>query len=150
MKIVDLNVLLYAINRSAKHHEKARSCWEAALGRDEPVGLAWNVILGFLRLSTRPSIFPRPLDAGQACERVERWLARPNVRIVREADEHMRLLRGLLAETGAAGNLTSDAHLAALALSHGATLVSFDNDFARFPRLQWINPLTDKELSHDP
>lgn len=80
---------------------------------------------------------------------MERWLARPNVRIVQEADEHMRLLRGLLEETGAAGNLTSDAHLAALALSHGATLLSFDNDFARFPRLQWINPLTDKALPQD-
>ena len=150
MKIVDLNVLLYAINRSAKHHNKARTCWEAALGSNEPVGLAWNVILGFLRLTTRPSIFPRPLEVGEACKWVERWLARPNVRIVQEADEHMRLLRGLLEETGAAGNLTSDAHLAALALSHGATLLSFDNDFARFPRLRWINPLTDKELPQDP
>ena len=150
MKIVDLNVLLYAINSSAKHHKKARCCWEAALGNDEPVGLAWTVILGFLRLTTRPSIFPRPLDVGEACKWVERWLARPNVRIVQESDEHMRFLRGLLEETGAAGNLTSDAHLAALALSHGATLVSFDNDFARFPRLRWINPLTDKELSQDP
>lgn len=81
---------------------------------------------------------------------MDRWLARPNVRIVQEPEEHMRLLRGLLEETGAADNLTSDAHLAALALSHGATLLSFDNDFARFPRLQWINPLTDKELPQDP
>lgn len=150
MKIVDLNVLLYAINRSAKHHKKARTCWEAALESDEPVGLAWNVILGFLRLTTRPSIFPRPLEVGEACKWVERWLALPNVRIVQEADEHMRILRGLLEETGAAGNLTSDAHLAALAVSHGAALVSFDNDFARFSRLQWINPLTDQELSQDP
>ena len=120
------------------------------MGIDESVGLAWNVILGFLRLTTRPSIFPRPLEAEEACKWVDRWPARPNVRIVQEADEHIRLLRGLLEETGAAGNLTSDAHPAALALSHGATLVSFDNDFARFPRLQWINPLTDMELSQDP
>ena len=147
MKIVDLNVLLYAINRSAKHHARARLCWEAALESDEPVGLAWVVILGFLRLTTRPSIFPRPLDTGQACDRVERWFANPNVRIVRETDEHRRHLRRLLEETGTAGNLTTDAHLAALALSHGATLVSFDNDFARFPRLRWINPLTDKDVS---
>lgn len=150
MKIVDLNVSHYAINGSAKHHGKARSCWEGVSGFDESVGLAWNVILGFLRLTTRPSIFPRPLEAGEACKWVDRWPAHPNVRIVQEADDHIRLLRGLLEETGAAGNLTSDAHQAALALSHGATLVSFDNDFARFPRLQWINPLTDKELSQDP
>ena len=88
------------------------------------------MILGFLRLTTRPSIFPRPLEVGEAFKWVERWLARPNVRIVQEADEHMRLLRGLLEETGAAGNLTSDAHLAAFVLSHGLTLLSFDNDFA--------------------
>lgn len=108
------------------------------------------MILGFLRLTDRPWIVPRPLDAGEACKWVDRWFTRPNVRIVPEADEHMQLLRGLLRETGGVRCLTIDANLAALALSDGATLVSFDNDFARFPQLQWINPLTDKELSQDP
>jgi hypothetical protein len=56
-------------------------------------------------------------------------------------DEHWRLLRGLLLASGTAGNLTTDAHLAALALEHGAELCSTDADFARFPGVRWRNPL---------
>lgn len=144
MKLVDLNVLLYAINRSAEHHEKVRAWWESALGGVEPVGLAWMVIGGFLRLSTRVSVFPNPLSVEQACGRIDRWLAQPTVRLVRETDEHWTHMRRLLIATGTGGNLTTDAHLAALAISHGATLCSCDNDFARFPSLQWSNPLSDE------
>ncbi len=140
MTLVDLNVVLYAVNTSAARHVAARTWWESALGGDEPVGLAWFVITGFLRLSTNATVLPRPFTVEQACSRVERWLSQPPVRIARETDEHWRHLRRLVSETGTGGNLTVDAHLAALAVSHGATLVSFDHDFARFPGLRWINP----------
>jgi len=141
VKIVDLNVLLYAINRDAAHHDAARTWWEAALSGDEPIGLAWTVILGFLRLVTHPQVFQRPLEPAEACARIDAWLAHGNVQLVREGDDHWRLLRELLGETGTAGNLTTDAHLASLAIAHGATLVSSDSDFARFPRLRWENPV---------
>ena len=140
MKLVDLNVVLYAVNSAAERHVEARRWWESAIGGDEPVGLAWSVITGFVRLSTHASVLPRPFSVEQACRRVNRWLAQPTVRLVRETEEHWRHLERLLSETGAAGNLTTDAHLAALAISHGATLVSFDNDFARFPNLRWTHP----------
>ena len=140
MTLVDLNVVLYAINTAAAHHAEARTWWESALNGDEPVGLAWSVVTGFLRLSTHAAALPRPLTVEQACVRVNRWLGQPPVRLVRETDEHWRHLERLLSETGTGGNLTSDAHLAALAISRGATLVSFDNDFARFRNLRWINP----------
>lgn len=141
MTLVDLNVVLYAVNTSAVHHVPARAWWESALEGSEPVGLAWLVITGFLRLSTQVAILPRAFTVEQACARVERWLSQPPVRIVRETDEHWRHLHRLVSETGTGGNLTADAHLAALAISHGATLVSFDNDFARFPELRWVTPL---------
>ena len=140
MTLVDLNVVLYAVNASSARHGEALSWWQSAIGGDEPVGLAWPVITGFLRLSTRAAIFPRPLTVEQACGYVSRWLAQPTVRLVGETDEHWRHLHRLLSESGTGGNLTSDAHLAALAISHGATLVSFDHDFARFPGLRWISP----------
>ena len=140
MTLVDLNVVLYAVNSAAARHVEARTWWESAIGGDEPVGLAWSVVTGFLRLSTHASVLPRPLTVEQACHRVNRWLAQPTVRLVRETEEHWRHLERLLSETGTAGNLTTDAHLAALAISHGATLVSFDNDFARFSDLRWTNP----------
>ena len=140
MKLVDLNVLLYAINRDAPRHETIRSWWEKAMAGDEPVGLAWVVVLGFLRLATNARVFVKPLSSSQAIERVEAWLAHPNLRVVVETEEHWRILKELLAEAGAAGNLTTDAHLAALAISHGATLASCDADFGRFGALRWENP----------
>jgi len=140
MKLVDLNILLYAINRDAPRHAKIRSWWEKALSADEPVGLPWIVLLGFLRLATNPRVFASPLTASQAIDRIDTWLTCPNLRVVVEAEEHWRILKELLADAGTAGNLTTDAHLAALAISHGATLASCDADFGRFGQLRWENP----------
>ena len=141
MKLVDVNVLLYVVNRKAPLHGTVRSWWEAALSDEEPVALAWIVLLGFLRLATNARVFPEPLTPEQAMERVEAWVSHPNTRLVEETGEHWRILRGLLQETGTAGNLTTDAHLAALAISHGATLVSCDADFGRYRHLRWENPV---------
>lgn len=141
MKIVDLNVLLYAVNSNAPEHVVARAWWEASVNDEEPVGLPWVVILGFLRLATSPRVFAAPLSTLAAVDRVERWLAQPSVRIIREKDDHWATLTRLLAESGSAGNLTTDAHLAALAITHGATLMSTDADFSRYEGLRWMNPL---------
>lgn len=141
MKIVDLNVLLYVVNSDAAEHERARTWWEDTLNGEEAVGLPWIVLLGFLRLATNPRVFPRPLVLDVTKATIDRWLARANVRLVREKDDHWARLKALLAETGTAGNLTTDAHLAALAITHDAVLVSCDNDFARFKGLRWENPL---------
>ena len=140
MKLVDLNVLLYVVNRDTPHHEAALRWWTSALQEDQPIGLAWTVLLGFLRLTTNPTIFPSPLTAETAIEKIDTWLGLEQVRLVQETDDHWHIVRELLAAAGTAGNLTTDSHLAALALSHGATLVSFDHDFARFPGLRWENP----------
>lgn len=140
MKLVDLNVLLYAVNEHAPRHQSIRSWWESALVDDEPIGLPWVVLLGFLRISTNARVFPDPLSSTQAMEQVEEWLSHPNVRIMRETEEHWRILRQLLEESGTAGNLTTDAHLAALAISHGAALASCDADFGRYRHLRWVNP----------
>jgi toxin-antitoxin system PIN domain toxin len=142
MKLVDVNVLLYAVNRKAPRHGVVRSWWEAALSDEEPVALAWIVLLGFLRLATNARVFPEPLTPEQAIARVEAWVSHPRMRLVRETEEHWRILKELLEETGTAGNLTTDAHLAALAISHGATLVSCDADFGRYRHLRWENPVS--------
>jgi hypothetical protein len=141
MKLVDLNILLYAINENAVHHACVHKWWEDAINGDEAVGLPWIVLLGFLRLSTHPGIFPHPLDPDTAIGKIDLWLSLDNTRLVREKEEHWEILRLLLLETGVAGNLTTDAHLAAMAISHGAVLVSCDNDFSRFKGLRWENPI---------
>jgi len=142
VKIVDLNVLLYAVNADSAHHAAVRAWWEKILGEDEPVGLPWVVLLGFLRLATNPSVFPRPLPLQAAVGKIDTWLALDNVRVARESDAHWSVMRGLLSATGTAGNLTTDVHLAALAISQDATLASCDADFGRFKALRWENPLS--------
>ncbi len=140
MRIPDANIVLHAVNRSASQHHSARSWLEASLSGTEPVGFPWLVLLAFLRLSTRRGLFPTPLDAETATTYVEEWLGQPPARIVHPTARHLDVLRALLLEAGAAGNLTTDAHLAALAIEHGAELWSFDRDFARFEGLRWRQP----------
>jgi toxin-antitoxin system PIN domain toxin len=142
VKLVDVNVLLYAVNRDAEHHEAALAWWQDALSGDESIGLAWSVLLGFLRIAANPKIFPTPVSAAGAIKHIDAWLTVPNVCVITEKPEHWKLLRVLLKETGVAGNLTTDAQLAALAISHGASLVSFDRDFVRFEGLRWETPLS--------
>ena len=141
MKIVDLNVLLYVVNEDAPHHDRMAAWWEGALSGDETIGFAWVVVSGFLRVSTHRRAFPRPLSAEEAVRQIDDWLALDVISLVAETRDHWRTLRELLAETGVAGNLATDAHLAALALTRGATLASCDADFARFSGLRWENPL---------
>lgn len=146
MRIVDLNVLLYAVNREAEHHAACRAWLERALTDDEPVGFPWVVLLGFLRVATRLRVFPAAIGVEDAIRVVDAWLAAPSARLVSETGEdHWRLLRALLGEVGTAGNLTTDAHLAAIAITNGATLVSCDADFARFRGLRWENPTARRE-----
>jgi uncharacterized protein len=141
VKLVDLNLLVYAADRDAPRHEAARRWLEDTLSDDEPVGLAWIVVLGFLRLVTRGAVMRHPLDPADAFQLVEAWLGWPSVRIVRPGPQHWPLLRSLLEPLGTAGNLTTDAHLAALALENRATLCTADKDFRRFPGLHVLEPL---------
>ncbi len=144
MKLVDANILLYAVNEDAPHHERSRSWLDSALSGAETVGFAWVVLLAFLRLSTRAGVFPAPLTVGQATDVATGWLEQPAAITVEPTPRHLSLLGALLEDSGSAGNLVSDAHLAALALEHRAELVSFDGDFARFEGVSWLRPETGK------
>lgn len=141
MKLVDANLLLYAMDTSAPRHARARRWLEVELSGDETVAFAWSALLAFIRLSTSPRVFESPLDPSEAFAIVEGWLSRSNAAVVHPAERHLALLRDFLVPLGTAGNLTSDAHLAALALEHGAELCSSDSDFARFPGVRWVDPL---------
>lgn len=140
MKLVDANVLLYAVDEKATSHRAARAWLDSALAGAETVAFTWVALLGFLRIATHGAIFPRPLTLDEASALVAGWLARPSAVVVQPTERHLDLLRGLLGPIGTAGNLVTDAHLAALALEHGAELVSFDTDFARFAGLRWSAP----------
>jgi toxin-antitoxin system PIN domain toxin len=139
--LVDVNLLLYAVNRDTPQHAVAHAWWRSVLEGDEPIGLAWLVILGFVRIATNPRVFAAPLSAEDALGVVDDWLELPHVGAVEPTSRHWDVFKEIVVPLGAAGNLTSDAHLAALAIEHGATLCSADGDFARFPHLRWRNPL---------
>ena len=141
MLLVDLNLILYALDEDCPQHDAALTWWEATLSGTEKVCLAWSVILGFLRVSTKRVATYRTLPPQKALAIVDEWLAHPNVRVLSPAHTHWKVLSGLITELGTAGNITTDAHLAALAIEHGATLCSTDTDFARFDGLKWRNPL---------
>jgi toxin-antitoxin system PIN domain toxin len=141
VKIIDLNILLYAVNRDAPMHGRACAWLEGALSGEEQIGIPWVVLLGFLRLTTRHGLLPRPLDFEQASALIDEWLAQPGCVVVHPGDRHWEILKTLLSQAGAAGNLTTDAHLAAIAMEHDATLCSTDRDFQRFAGLDTLNPL---------
>lgn len=145
MKILDANLLLYAANADAPNHGRARNWLEEVLAGSETVGFAWIVLLAFVRLNTRSEVFPHPLTAEDSLNLIEAWLGQPCCAIVHPGERHLRILRDLVAPLGTGGNLTSDAHLAALAIEHGAELCSCDLDFSRFPGLRWRNPLAEAE-----
>jgi hypothetical protein len=141
MKLVDVNILLYAVNEDDPLHKKILAWWEGALQSAEPVALAWSVVHGYLRLATHPRVFARPQTIDEATDRIGHWLAHPNIHLATETEDHWRVLRDLVREVGTVGNHVTDAHLAALAICRGATLVSCDRDFARFRQLRWENPV---------
>jgi toxin-antitoxin system PIN domain toxin len=141
MKVVDANVLLYAVNQDAPLHAKAKPWLEQTLSGTEVIAFEWTVLLAFLRLSTRASVFPNPLQLDEAFEVMDSWLERPCASIVHPGERHLAVMKALLDPMGTAGNLTSDAHLAAVSIEHGAELCSCDSDFSRFPGVRWVNPL---------
>jgi toxin-antitoxin system PIN domain toxin len=138
--LVDANVLLYAVDRSARHHEEAKAWLDRALSGRETVAMPWICLLAFVRIATHPAIYPRPLEASQALDVVEAWLGRRNVIVPSLGAEHLPALREAIEATGTAGNLVNDAHLAAIARRSDATVVTFDGDFARFPGIRWRRP----------
>ena len=143
MILVDANLLIYAVNRDADHHKQARRWLEQALSGSVEIGLAWIVILAFIRVTTRAGIMARPLHYTHALAYVDGWLNQPHVELISPEDRHWPIFRNLLSTTGSAGNLTSDVHLAALAIEYGAQIYSADYDFRRFSGVTHINPLHD-------
>ena len=140
MILPDVNVLVHAHNSDSAVHDRARKWWDGCLSGAEGVGLAWAAILGFIRITTNRNVVAHPLPIHVVTDLVQVWLALPQVHIAQPSDTHFTRLRTELERLGTAGNLTSDAHLAVLAMERGYVLYSTDADFARFSGLRWINP----------
>jgi len=143
--IPDVNILVYAYDMDSPLHKLAKAWWQTTLTQPRPVGMPWATSLGFIRITTNRRIVTNPLTVQAAVGRVRKWLDHPRVRIVGPGERHAEILFRLLTELGSAGNLTSDAHLAALAIEYQAEIVSTDTDFSRFRGLRWFNPLAARD-----
>jgi toxin-antitoxin system PIN domain toxin len=140
MKIVDANVLLYAVNTASQHHGSSLRWLDGALSGADSVGLAWMPLLAFARLATKDGLFPSPLRVEDAIGQVVDWLAAPTAVLVAPTARHATILGGMLKQVGSGANLVNDAHLAALAVEHRASIVSYDSDFGRFDGVRWDRP----------
>lgn len=138
MILPDVNVLVHAHNADSAAHESARRWWDGCLAGSEGVCLAWAALLGFIRITTNRKIVMRPLAVSDVMSRLEQWVELMQVHIAQPSDSHLTRLRSELESLGTAGNLTTDAHLAALAMERGYVLYSTDTDFARFNGLRWV------------
>lgn len=141
MKIIDTNLLVYAYVPALEQHAAARRWFEHTLAEDESVGLAWVSVLGFVRVVTNPRIFRVPLLLDRAVAVVDEWFQQQSVEIVLPTPRHWTTLRGMLTIGQAGGPMTTDAHVAALAVEHGATVYTTDRDFLRFPGVRVVNPI---------
>ncbi len=141
MIIPDLNLLVYANDVGSPHHAKALAWWEGLMNGEDEVGLAWVVMQGFVRNTTNGRIFEKPMGVKEAVDKIRRWYEHPRVRMLGPGPKHFEVWAGLLVASGAGGNLTTDSHLAALAMEYKAVLHSSDADFGRYEGLRWRNPL---------
>jgi toxin-antitoxin system PIN domain toxin len=143
VKLPDVNVLLYALDDTSARHAGARAWLDEALSGREEVGFAWIVLLAVLRLTTKSVVFARPLSPAEAFDIIDGWLAQPCAAVMHPTSRHVSLLRGFVTAAGTAGNLTTDAHLAALSVEYGTRVITYDADFGRFPGVVTATPETD-------
>lgn len=143
MIFIDANLLIYAVNADAPLHFQAKTWVQETLnGQRGPVALSWFSLVAFVRIITNSRIVALPRSVDEAMQMVNEWLALPAVRLIEPGPDHAHHFEATCRATKAQGNLVTDAHLAALAIEHDLELASCDTDFAKFPGLHWINPLT--------
>jgi Predicted nucleic acid-binding protein, contains PIN domain len=141
MIIVDANILLYAYDELSPAHAKARWWLEATFNGEEQVGLGLQTVLAFLRIATNRVVYEHPLTSADALSIVASWLEHPHVRMATPGERHWQILSDVAREGQARGPHLMDAHLAALAIEHGASLATTDRGFGRFSGLRFNNPI---------
>jgi len=142
MIVLDANILLYAYDRSSPQHMKARNWLEQVFSGTDPVGLPWQTVSAFMRILTNLRLPGPRFSIGEVVEIVDGWFDQPNVHALFPGDNHWTLFRQMAVGGQASGVLVTDAHLVVITIEYGGVLHTTDRDFARFPSLRWINPLS--------
>ncbi len=143
MIVPDANLLIYAYDNLAVQHRAARSWLGEILSEPELVGLPWQTISAFLRITTNSRLTGDRFPTEKAIGVVQQWMERKNVRLLAPGERHWSIFQRMLIDGQIRGPMTTDAHLAALTIEYGGVLHTTDRDFARFPGLRWVNPLVE-------
>ena len=141
MILPDVNVLVLAHRRDHDEHDQVRSWLEDEVNSDSPFALADLAVSGFLRIVTNPRIYQRPSRLATAVEFIDGLVEQPICIAVSAGPNHWPIFRRVLVAADARGNLVPDAHLAAIAIEHGATIATRDRGFARFADVRWLDPV---------
>lgn len=139
--LVDANILLYAVDRTSPFNASAARWLSDQLNGPGRVGLPWQSLSAFLRISTHPRATEEPLTPDRAWSHVLAWLSTEATWIPVPTERHADVLGSLIRAYQLRGNLVTDGEIAALAIEHGLAVCSADTDFARFQEIRWVNPL---------
>jgi len=142
--VPDANLLIYAYDTAAVQHRAARIWLEKVLSASELVGLPWQTVSAFIRISTNLRLTGGRFSTEKAIGVVQQWVDLKQVRLLTPTERHWTLFQRMLVEGQVRGPFTSDAELAALTIEYGGVLYTTDRDFARFPGLRWVNPLEER------
>lgn len=137
----DVNVLLSAMRRDSLRHAEYAEWLQAVMTGREPVGLSELVLSAVVRLSTSHRVYREPSTTEQALQFCAAMRAAPAAIRLRPGARHWEIFEGLCREVTATGNLVPDAYHAALAIENGATWITNDRGYARFPGLEWRSPV---------
>jgi toxin-antitoxin system PIN domain toxin len=139
--VLDANLLLYAYDTGSVMHRAARAWIEQVFSQGEPIGVPWQTVGAFLRVTTNPKLRGDRFTIEEAAAIVDLWLAQPNVRLLGPGERHWSILKPAMVDGQVRGPMITDAQLAAVTVEFGGVLHTTDRDFARFPGLRWVNPI---------
>jgi len=138
---IDVNILLYASDRSSDRHQRAREFVESCAASPEILCLAWPTLMSYIRVATHPRIFAAPLSPDEALANVSALISLSHVRAISELDGFLGAYQHVVGETPVRGNLVPDAHIATILFQHGVrTLYSNDRDFRKFSSIETRDP----------
>lgn len=141
MILPDVNVLVLAHRKDQDGHEAMRDWLADEVNSEQPFALADLAVAGFLRVVTHPRVFADPTPLREALRFLDGLFEQPTCVSVAAGERHWEIVRQVIVDADARGNLVPDAHLAAIAIEHGATVATRDRGFARFARVRWLDPL---------
>ena len=142
MRLIDVNLLLYAENADSPFHTRAKAWWESTLSLGDPVYIAWLTLIAYLRLTTNGKSMPHPWTTDEAADRLDALLSHTSVRIASPGGRHWEIYSRLVRKYKLTGNSLTDAHLVALAIEYNLEVNSADVGFSRYSEIAYKNPVS--------